>query len=390
MKVALLGFGVVGKGVFEILSERKDMRVAYVLSRRPLSLGSEVRVTDRMDEILSDPSVDLVIEVIGGLHPALEYVSDALKAKKSVVTANKQLISAAYRDLVDLAKKNGVFLRYSAAVGGGVPWLISLERAHRISRIYEFWGILNGTTNFILDAMQEEGKDYASALSEAQGLGYAEADPTADVDGWDAMRKTCISANVAFGVVLPEEVIPFFGIRSITPADVKAARENGYVIKLLGHGRRVGQDGEEIAAWVEPALIPASSREGTVHGSDNEITFDARFVGRERFFGPGAGRYPTGYAVAHDCLDILSERAGVYNWEMKQARFSPEKVVQRYYLRTAIPGDRLSDLIEKRFSEGFVTKPVSVDQMHRRAAQLSAEDPTLFFASFFEPYGKEI
>ena len=246
MVIGLLGFGTVGKGVYQVLSERSDVEFKYVVSLEKVELEG-VKYTTDVQEILNDPEVDTVIELIGGLHPAFEFVSGALKAKKNVVTANKHMISEYYAELVKLARENGVCLRYSAAVGGGVPWLISLERAHRISRIYSLRGVMNGTTNFILDAMQERGASFEAALTEAQSLGFAEANPSADIDGLDASRKTTISSNVAFGVVVDGHEVDTFGIRSIRECDIKAASSHGRVCKLMGKGVRCGEK-DEIAA----------------------------------------------------------------------------------------------------------------------------------------------
>ena len=209
MKIGLLGFGVVGRGVYDILAERKDISVGTVLCRRDLG-ELTARTTRDMADIIADPEIDTVVEVMGGLHPAFEYVSEALKAGKNVVTSNKHLLCHYYQELNKLAKEHGAVLRGTAAVGGGIPWLVNLERAARVDRISKLSGIMNGTTNYIMDAMNKSDVDFADVLKKAQELGYAEADPSADIDGWDIQRKLIISAGVAFGVCLQEEDVQAF------------------------------------------------------------------------------------------------------------------------------------------------------------------------------------
>ena len=203
MNIGLLGFGVVGRGVYDMLADRDDIRAAWVLCRRDLG-ELTARTTYEMQDILNDPSVDTVVEVMGGLHPAYEYVAAALRAGKNVVSSNKYLMCRYYDELNALAKEHGAALRCTAAVGGGIPWLTNLEKAARANHISRVWGILNGTTNYIMDAMHHSDVDFADVLAQAQTLGYAEADPSADIDGLDIQRKLILSANVAFGVSLRE------------------------------------------------------------------------------------------------------------------------------------------------------------------------------------------
>ena len=199
MNIALLGFGTVGSHFHEMTRERDDLHVTAVLSRRPRP-ELTCTVTADFDELVRDKSIDIVVEVMGGVEPAYSYLSAAMRAGKHVVTANKQLMCAHYDELLALAKECGVSLRCTAAAGGGIPWLVSLARAEQMDTIDAVEGILNGTTNYMLSAMTNKGSDYAAILKEAQALGYAEADPTADVEGYDARRKLVLSANLAFGV----------------------------------------------------------------------------------------------------------------------------------------------------------------------------------------------
>ena len=232
MKIALLGCGVVGGGVLEIAEKRSDMSVKYVLVRRDKPELGDKAVKD-INVILNDKEVDTVVEVMGGLSPAFEYVAAAMRAGKNVVTANKHLVAHYYKELVSLASEKGVAFRCTPAVGGGIPWLVNLERVKRLDSVQSFCGIMNGTTNFILDAMHTDGSDFSEVLAEAQKLGYAEADPSADIAGDDVRRKLTISANIAFDALVQEEDIPMFGIRTVTDGDIKTFQSRGFACKLL-------------------------------------------------------------------------------------------------------------------------------------------------------------
>ena len=238
MNIALLGFGTVGSHFYKLCEGRTDLHVAAVLSRRPRP-ELTCTVTADYDEIVRDPSIDIVVEVMGGIEPAYSYLCAAMRAGKHVVTANKQLMCAHFEELTSLAKEKGVALRCTAAAGGGIPWLTSLSRASELDEIKAVEGILNGTTNYMLSAMTNSGADYAPALRKAQELGYAEADPTADVEGLDARRKIVLSADLAFGVNIREEDIPCVGISSITAGDIAKAKDEGLTY-AQDRGRQYG------------------------------------------------------------------------------------------------------------------------------------------------------
>lgn len=232
MNLALLGFGVVGSGVYEWCRDREDLQVTRVLVRSPKPAVADISTTD-FNDIVTDPAIDIVAEVMGGLHPAYEYVTAAMKAGKHVVTANKALIAAYYTELTSLAREMGVGLLCTAAVGGGIPWLVNLARVRKLDAIERLGGIMNGTSNFIMDAMHAAPVSFPAILKEAQDLGYAEADPSADIDGDDIRRKLVISANIAFDAVLKEEDIPMFGIRTVTDSDIATFKAKGFTCKLL-------------------------------------------------------------------------------------------------------------------------------------------------------------
>ncbi len=308
MKVGLLGFGTVGKGFWELAKGQRDIEVTALLSRRPRPEFAGL-VTDSIDELLAS-GIDIVVEVIGGDEPAHTYIAKALAAGKHVVSANKQVMCAHYDEFVALARKKGVGLLCTAAAGGGIPWLRSLANVVKMDEVYKVEGILNGTTNFILDAMTRNGEDYAEVLKRAQELGYAEADPTADVEGYDARRKLVLSANIAFGCSLKEEDIPCEGISKITAADIEAWKKQGKVCKLIASAE-MKEDGN-ITASVKPQLFDADSLEAGVAVNNNFVSLYARRIGKQSFYGQGAGAYPTGSNVLADCLSIAGGHRGFY------------------------------------------------------------------------------
>ena len=332
MNIGLLGFGVVGRGVYDMLADRDDIRAAWVLCRRDLG-ELTAKTTYDIQDILSDPAVDTVVEVMGGLHPAYEYVAAALRAGKNVVSSNKYLMCRYYDELNALAKEHGAALRCTAAVGGGIPWLTNLEKAARANHISRVWGILNGTTNYILTQMLENGESYADALSNAQRLGYAEADPTADVEGIDAARKSCILSGLAFGKNVSPDEIHVEGISKVDALDAQFAEAGGMKIKLLG--RTLVQSGKRFC-FVSPHLIKASALLAGVNDVFNAVCVRGSAVGEVLFAGPGAGRYPTASAVVGDIIDIFKNpgRMQPAGWEAcaeKPADFS--QFHARFYIR---------------------------------------------------------
>lgn len=330
MNIGLLGFGVVGRGVYDMLADRDDIRAAWVLCRRDLG-ELTARTTYDIQDILSDPAVDTVVEVMGGLHPAYEYVAAALRAGKNVVSSNKYLMCRYYDELNALAKEHGAALRCTAAVGGGIPWLTNLEKAARANHISRVWGILNGTTNYIMDAMHHSDVDFADVLAQAQTLGYAEADPSADIDGLDIQRKLILSANVAFGVSLREADVPVSGIRNVRKADIARFQAHGCTCKLIAAAE---QRGGSISAYVEPTLLGSDALEAAVPANFNLISMDGDRMGVQSFFGQGAGRYPTAYNVVQDLVDITRGVHAFYTDSFVPAVPDNAGVQHRYYVRT--------------------------------------------------------
>ena len=357
MKIGLLGFGVVGKGVYEITKTRVDMQVTKVLCLEEISLP-DAQAVKHFDEILNDDTIDTVVEAMGGLHPAYEFVRAAMEAGKNAVTSNKALIANFYDELLPLAKEKGVMLRCTAAVGGGIGWLSELERVRRVETVSRVGGIMNGTCNYILDSMTRRDLSYADALRQAQELGYAEANPTTDVDGIDTWHKLIISANVAFGVSLDRSAIPAAGIRHIKAEDIANFKAHGLTCKLISTGK-CGTG--KFHAYVQPTLFTANEPESVVPTNYNLITLVGNTSGRQSFFGQGAGRYPTAYNVVQDLADLLNGTGFYCPYGPKVKVENTEKL--RYYVRG---GDQsaFAGKVDETWNGAIVTKPVSVAEIH--------------------------
>ena len=316
LQIAILGFGVVGSGTAEVITQNQkqisaycgdEVNVKYILDLREFPehpLGN--RVVHDIQIILGDPEVVLVAEMMGGSHPAYDFTSAALKAGKHVVTANKEVVANFGVELLELARENHVSYLFEASVGGGIPIIRPMQTDLASNKILAVSGILNGTTNFILTKMKNEGAAFADVLKLAQEKGYAEANPAADVEGLDAARKIVILAALAFGKLLNPNKIPTTGITGITQEHTALADKLGGTVKLIGHTETV--DGR-VLALVSPFLVLPSNP--IVHVDDvyNGILVDTNMLGRVLFSGAGAGKLPTASAIVADMLDILSGRA---------------------------------------------------------------------------------
>ena len=288
MNVALLGFGVVGRGVYNLTLDRSDINIKYVVCLEDVDLPG-VTVTRDYQQILADETVDTVVEAMGGLHPAWDFVKAAIEAGKNVVTSNKAMACTFYDELLPLVQEKGVLFRCTAAVGGGIGWLSELGRVRRCETVLNVGGIMNGTCNYILDNMTRLGLDYDVALKQAQQLGYAEANPSTDVDGIDTWHKIILSSNIAFGVSLDKKTVPVSGIRNIKACDVAEFSKRGLTCKLISTGKRT-EDG--FSAYVQPTLCKAEDLEAHIPMNFNLITFEGAAAGRQSLYGQGAGRYP--------------------------------------------------------------------------------------------------
>lgn len=313
VKVGLVGTGTVGGGCLDILRNHKeefkrhfgiDIELTRVCSRQPEvaeSYGlSDIFTTD-FHEVIEDPEVDLVIELIGGTTFAKEVVIGALQNGKSVVTANKALMASCGEEVMSLAEEKGVEIAFEASVGGAIPIIVPLKHSLIANRIDSIMGIVNGTTNYMLTRMDEDGMSYEDALKEAQERGFAEADPTADIDGLDAAAKIAILASIAFNSRVTMNQVFTEGIRRISPVDLAMAHEMGYAVKLLAHAYR--SDGG-IDVRVHPTMIPESHQLATVNGVFNAIYTVGDAAGENMFFGEGAGAGPAASAVMGDVLEV--------------------------------------------------------------------------------------
>ena len=312
-KIALLGMGTVGSGVYNIIEKQKEempfkvgaeLEIAKVLVRNKAKYAAVVpadKLTDNFEDVINDESIDMVVEVMGGIEPARSYIKAALEKGKHVVTANKDLMAMHGHELLDIAGQNHCDLLFEAAVAGGIPIIRPLKQCLAGNDITEVMGIINGTTNFILTKMKEEGMDFAEALQLATDLGYAEADPTADIEGYDAGRKLAIMASIAFHTPVTFDDVYTEGITKITAKDMRYAKELGCTIKLLGIARNT-ETGIEVK--VHPTLIPESHPLASVNDAFNAVFVHGDAVDDAMFYGRGAGSLPTGSAVVGDVMDV--------------------------------------------------------------------------------------
>ena len=345
-KAALLGYGTVGGGVAEVIDKNaenirsaihQELELKYILDimPRPELPYADKIVTD-FAVIENDPEIGVVAECIGGVGAAYNFVKRCLAAGKSVVTSNKELVATKGLELLAIAKEKKVSFLFEASVGGGIPIIRPLAQCLAANRIDEIYGILNGTTNYILTQMLQCGKGFDEALKEAQRLGYAEANPAADVEGLDACRKIAILSDLCFGKNVSPENIPTVGITGVTAADTAFAESHGYAVKLLGRALRVG---DKIAAYVSPHFVPDDKLLSNISGVMNGIVVRGSAVGECLFYGAGAGRYPTASAVVVDMMDAVRHQgeSKYIDWADggDELLTDPYELPRRWYVRTA-------------------------------------------------------
>ena len=327
MKIAILGFGTVGSGVYEIAKTLKNIEVKKVLEK---DLSKINIATDNYDEIINDKEIELVVECMGGLHPAYEFIMQALKSKKSVVSANKAVIAKYLDEFLQAAKENNVEFRFEASVGGGIPCLAGIQKVRRVENIDKFYGIFNGTSNFILDNMYRFENEFFTTLKTAQELGYAEADPSADIDGYDVTNKVIISFVLAYDGFIKNE-FPCFTMRNITKEDILYFKKNGYIAKYIGEATTVGNEYE---ASVMLNLFPTNALEGNVLSNYNIVTVQSHTMGEVKFYGQGAGKLPTANAIIQDILDIQANISFNPISIEKKYSYSAKLFKHRYVLRS--------------------------------------------------------
>jgi len=342
IKIGLLGLGTVGSGVVKVLeAQRAEMeeRAGCRLALHRIAEADRMRPREGLDltrlplvadanQVLGDPEVQVVIELIGGLEPARTFILKALEAGKHVVTANKALLAVHGAEIFEAAARRGVDVAFEASVGGGIPILRSVREGLAANRIQSLHGILNGTTNFVLTSMEESGEPFEVVLKRAQELGYAEADPSFDVDGIDAAHKLTILAAMAFGARISFKEVPTEGIRGIEPVDLVAAREFGFRVKLLGIAKAHEESGR-IEARVHPTFVSESSLLAKVGGAMNAVAVTGDAVGPTLFYGAGAGELPTASAVVADLIEIAREIRRGSSGRVAPLSYLPESLEPR-------------------------------------------------------------
>ena len=359
MQVAVMGFGTVGSGVVELMDKNRDsiversgqnsLEVKYILDIRdfPDSIYKDKLVKD-FNVILNDDDVKIVVETMGGLKPAYEFVKKCLEKGKSVVTSNKELVAQKGFELLETARKNNANFLFEASVGGGIPIIRPLNQSLTADRIEQINGILNGTTNYILTKMAQEGSDFADVLKEAQELGYAEKDPTADVEGYDACRKIAILTSLAYGQQVDYEDIYTEGITKITAEDFKYAKALGAAIKIFGTSRK---EGNKLYAMVAPQMIQADNPLYAVNDVFNAICVTGNMLGDVMFYGKGAGKEATASAVVSDVVDAVKHmNVNVMTiWEDEKQEVAPmDEMKNRFFVRIgASEKAKAEDLFEE-------------------------------------------
>ena len=358
IRIAVLGYGTVGSGVVKVIQTNakiiakragQEVEVKYVLDLRDFPDDPiQSKVVHDFNVILEDPEVDIVVETMGGTKPAYEFVKKSLLAGKSVCTSNKELVAAYGAELVHIAKSKTVNFLFEASVGGGIPIIRPLNQSLTADRIEQINGILNGTTNYILTKMAQEGSDFADVLKEAQELGYAEKDPTADVEGYDACRKIAILTSLAYGQQVDYEDIYTEGITKITAEDFKYAKARGAAIKIFGTSRK---EGNKLYAMVAPQMIQADNPLYAVNDVFNAICVTGNMLGDVMFYGKGAGKEATASAVVSDVVDAVKHmNVNVMTiWEDEKQEVAPmDEMKNRFFVRIgASEKAKAEDLFEE-------------------------------------------
>ena len=377
MKIGLLGHGVVGSGVTAItdscaVKKVRRLEVSKILVKDESEL-TDPRCTLNVEDILEDPDIEVVAECMGGLEPAHTFVARALGSGKHVVTSNKKMFAHYCEELFALAEENGVSIRYEASCGGGIPWMTNLARVKRLEAIESFRGIFNGTTNYILSRMAETGSEFAENLAEAQRLGYAEQDPTDDIDAHDVKYKTALTAVKAFNTLVDLDSIPTYGISNVAAEDFSWGKEHGLTLKLLGAGKA----GEEaVSLYVMPVFVKSGDIFANVNANYNAVQSDSRTLGEAVYIGQGAGSLPTAHAVVQDLLDIYQGQDSE-NIAPKHLPVNNDSVKEQFYIRTQRP-EVFAEVASETAGNVIITKEISLSEVNRRIS--SAEDRSLFAA----------
>ena len=378
MKIGLLGHGTVGSGVRKIVDEKKtkeisELEISKILVRYEKDITDQ-RMTVDIHDIVDDPAIDVVVECIGGDEPAFSYVQAALFNGKHVVTSNKKMLVNHLGELLETARTRGVSLKYEAACGGGIPWMSNLDRTKRIDDIESFRGIFNGTTNYILSKMSDEGSEFAVALKEAQDCGYAEFDPSDDIDGMDTAYKVVLSSCKGFGILANIQDIDIYGIRHISAKDIAYACKHGYVCKLIGSGVKSDRS---VSGTVIPTFIPKQNIFATIPANFNAIESDSKTLGKMTYVGQGAGSYPTAHAVVQDLIDLVLHQDTEVSFGVSVCVDNKSRV-SSFYVRS-VNLNRMEEVIEERIDEDTcITKRMSFVEL--ASVMKTLEDDAVFVA----------
>lgn len=387
MKIGILGFGTVGSGVYEIIENKnhgflKDIHVKKVLVKDEEEKTQPFMTIDYND-LLNDEEISLIVEVIGGIHPAHEFIIKALKAKKHVVTANKAVVAEYLEEFMATAKENDVKFMFEASVGGGIPWIKSLQKAKRIDDIRHVSGIFNGTTNFILDNMYKNDYEFDDILKIAQEKGYAEANPSADIDGIDIQRKIMISGSVAFDTVLDLNSIPVFGIRNVTKEDISYFKKANLILKLIASADKDETD-SKVCAIVEPVLFTQDKVEANINDNFNVTSLTGDSIGDLKFYGQGAGKLPTGNAIVQDVLDIYCNECENYPLDFsKSYTMDLTMLSAKYVVRTTLDENTCKDLFKVAYTKDgnyYTLDTISYKDMQEIVTVLKDKDKESFYA----------
>ncbi len=390
-KIAVLGYGTVGSGVVDLFEINADsiskkmgepVEVKYIVDIRDFSNDKNAsKFVKDFGTVENDPEVSVVVETIGGTNPAYDFTKRALLAGKSVVTSNKELVAKHGTEFLEIAREKNVNYLFEASVGGGIPVIRPIAQCLAANKIDEIYGILNGTTNYILTRMIKAGLTFEKALSEAQEMGYAERDPSADIEGHDACRKICILASLAFGKHINPENIQTEGITKVSLDDVKFASKAGMVIRLLGRTKL--SDEGKVYAYVGPHLVSKSSPIASVEDVFNGIMVHGNMVGDTMFYGPGAGKYPTASAVSADVLDAIEhgDKRRDITWEdiASEDVGNMSDFASRFYVRISGENARSAatqsfgsvEFIDGDKSVAFITDEIAQGDFEKRLASLS-------------------
>ena len=382
MKIAILGYGTVGSGVYDIITNGKPQELKKIEVKRVFARSRDKMplATDDINEIINDGEILVVVECLGGINPAYEFIKKSLESKKHVVTANKAVAAKYLDEFVELAEKNGVKFIFEASVGGGIPWLVNLERTRRVDEVKRVYGIFNGTSNFILDNMYRNNEEFESTLKTAQDLGYAEADPSADVDGGDVVNKIILSNALAFDIHVDPD-FPTYSMRNITKNDIDYLKQYDLAVKYIGETNVV--DGKYETS-VMLSIFGKESQEAAVPLNNNIITLDGSFIGELKFYGQGAGKLPTGNAIVQDIVDISKGASRVDVVINNNLTYTEELTRRNYLVRSSVKltGNLIESIEEYKGNFYIKTKEISLKQLSRLVNDVKEQDSKYVVAKF--------